>query len=187
MGYQVGDAVAPFTLPRAEGGELTVDPTAALATVVVFTANHCPYALAWHDRIQEVARDYAGRDVQFVQINPNDQVSHPADSTAASAERVAAGHFAGPYLRDESQDLTRSWGAERTPDVFVVDRSGTLAYRGSPDASYEDESQRARYLRDSLDDILAGRPVARPQTPPRGCTIKWRAAGLGVGPAATTA
>jgi peroxiredoxin len=176
MGYQIGDTVAPFTLPRVDGGELTVDPATAAATVVVFTANHCPYALAWHDRIQQVARDYADRGVQVIQINPNNEVTHPADSTAASAERVAAGHFAGPYLRDEPQELTRTFGAEKTPDVFIIDRSGTLVYRGAPDADYEDESQQARYIRDALDAVLAGQPVAVPSTPPRGCSIKWRTA-----------
>lgn len=174
MGYQLGDAVAAFTLPRAEGGELTVDPGTAAATVVVFTANHCPYALAWHERIQQVARDYADRDVLLVQINANNQVTHPADSTEASAKRVTAGDFAGPYLRDEPQALTRAFGAEKTPDVFVVDGTGTLVYRGAPDANYDDESQGAGYLREALDDVLAGRPVARPATAPLGCGIKWR-------------
>jgi peroxiredoxin len=173
MGYQVGDKVSPFTLPRVDGGELTVDPASAAATVVVFTANHCPYALAWHERIQQVARDYADRDVHVVQINPNNEVTHPADSTAASAQRVAAGHFAGPYLRDESQELTRTFGAEKTPDVFIIDRTGTLVYRGAPDADYEDESQQASYIRDALDAVLAGRPVTLSYTPPRGCSIKW--------------
>jgi glutathione peroxidase-family protein len=185
MGYQVGEIVAPFTLPRVDGGDFTVDATTAPATVVVFTANHCPYALAWHERIQQVARDYAEQGVQVVQINPNNQVSHPGDSTVASAERVAAGHFAGPYLRDEPQELTRSWGAERTPDVFVVDRAGALVYRGAPDADYEDESQRASYLRAALDEVLAGQPVALAQTPSRGCTIKWRSVDLGT-PAAVS-
>lgn len=185
MGYQVGDSVATFTLPRVDGGEVTVDPSTATATVVVFTANHCPYALAWHDRIQQVAREYAGRGVQVIQINPNNQVTHPGDSTAASAERVAAGHFAGPYLRDEPQVLTRAWGAQRTPDIFVVNATGTLVYRGAPDADYEDESQGASYLRAALDDVLAGRPVARPETSPRGCTIKWRNVDLGT-PAAVS-
>jgi hypothetical protein len=179
MGYQVGDAVATFALPRVDGGELTVDPTTATATVIVFTANHCPYALAWHDRIQQVARDYGEQGVQVIQINPNDQVTHPSDSTAASADRVAAGHFAGPYLRDESQELTRAWGAQRTPDIFVVDGNGILVYRGAPDADYEDESQRASYVRGALDEVLAGQPVSLPQTPPRGCTIKWRSVDLG--------
>jgi len=112
--------------------------------------------------------------VVLVQINPNNQVSHPRDSTEASAKRVEAGDFAGPYLRDEPQQLTRLWGATRTPDIFVVDRTGTLVYRGAPDANYDDESQRADWLRAALDDVLAGRPVAQAQTEPRGCTIKWR-------------
>lgn len=180
MGYQLGDTVAAFTLPLAEGGDLTVDPTAAAATVVVFTANHCPYALAWHGRIQQVARDYSGDGVQVVQINANDAATHPADSTQASARRVANGELAGPYLRDEPQDVARAWGAERTPDVFVVDHAGTLVYRGAPDADYEDESQNAGYVRDALDAILGGRPVALAQTEPRGCTIKWRTTDLGL-------
>ena len=173
MAYQIGDTVAPFTLPRVEGGELTLEPGAAPATVVVFTANHCPYALAWHGRIQQVARDYADSGVVVIQVNPNNQLTHPGDSTEASARRVAAGDFAGPYLRDEPQDVTRAWGAEKTPDVFVVDRAGVLVYRGAPDADHDDESQRASYLRQALDDVLAGRPVALAETPPRGCGVKW--------------
>ena len=88
MGYQLGDTVAPFTLPRVEGGELTVDPTTAPATVVVFTANHCPYALAWHERIQQVARDYRDREVLLVQINANNQMTHPTDSTEVARRSV---------------------------------------------------------------------------------------------------
>ncbi|MFC7484696.1 thioredoxin family protein [Luedemannella flava] len=170
-----------FTLPRAEGGDLTVDPSAAPATVVVFTANHCPYALAWHERVQQVARDYADQGVAVIQINPNNQVTHPNDSTAASARRVADGHFAGPYLRDEPQEVTRTWGAEKTPDVFIVDRSGALVYRGAPDADHDDESQRATYIRQALDDLLAGRPVALSETPPKGCGVKWRTETVTIG------
>jgi peroxiredoxin len=174
MAYEVGDMVAAFTLPRVEGGDLTVDPATAPATVVVFTANHCPYALAWHERIQQVARDYEASGVTLVQINPNNEVTHPGDSTEASAKRVAGGDFAGPYLRDEPQELTRTFGAERTPDIFVVNQAGQLVYRGAPDLNYEDESMRASYLRDALDDVLAGRPVGLAATDPKGCTIKWK-------------
>jgi peroxiredoxin len=175
MPYAISDTVTPFTLPLAAGGTLTVDPAEHDATVVVFTANHCPYALAWHDRIQAVARDYAARGVSVVQINANDPTRHPSDSTEASAARVAAGDFASPYLRDESQDVARTWGAVKTPDVFVVDGSGALAYRGAPDASYEDPSLDASYVREALDAVLAGEPVARPETAPVGCSVKWAA------------
>lgn len=173
MTYELWDVVPAFTLPRAEGGDLTVDPTAAAATLVVFTSNHCPYALAWHDRLQKLARDYAARRVRTLQINSNDETVKPADSTAASAERVAKGEFAGPYLRDASNDLATEWGARRTPDVYILDAAGAVVYHGAPDADHEDESQAASYLRAALDDILAGRSVQNPQTPVVGCGIKW--------------
>jgi len=177
MTFTVGDTVPAFTLPRAEGGELTLDPGAGAATVVVFTANHCPYALAWHERLEAVGRDYADRGVTLIQVNANDEKRYPADSTVASAERVARGEFAGPYLRDLTQDVARTWGAQKTPDVYVLDPAGAIVYHGAPDADHGDESQNASWLREALDDVLAGRPVARPETTPVGCSIKWVATG----------
>jgi hypothetical protein len=88
--------------------------------------------------------------------------------------RVEAGEFAGPYLHDATQEVARSWGARVTPDVFVVDPSMHLAYRGAPDADHRDESLDAAWLRAALDAVLAGEPVAEPQTTPVGCSIKWR-------------
>lgn len=180
MSLTIADRATPFTLPRAEGGALAVDFGASAATVVVFTSNHCPYALAWHERVQGVARDYADRGVAVVQVNSNDETLKPADSTEASARRVLAGEFAGPYLRDADQEVAAAWGAQRTPDVYVVDRGGLVVYHGAPDADHEDESLAAGHVRAALDDVLAGRPVGNPETPPVGCSIKWspaRAAG----------
>jgi hypothetical protein len=100
-------------------------------------------------------------------------VRYPHDSLEAMRARVAADEFASPYLHDESQQAAREWGATVTPDVFVVDSGGVLRYHGAPDADHSDESLRAAWLREALDDVLAGRDVARPQTQPRGCSIKW--------------
>jgi peroxiredoxin len=164
-------AVAPsFSLPDTDG----VVASPGGITVVVFTCNHCPYALAWHARIQSVARDYRERGVRMLQINSNDADRYPRDSPEAMAARVAAGEFASPYLRDESQAVARAWDATVTPDVYVLDASGRVAYHGAPDADHGDEAQDARWLRDALDDVLAGRPVGNSQTKPIGCSIKWR-------------
>jgi peroxiredoxin len=176
MSYSLGDHVPTFTLPTANGDELTVSPTYSVATVVVFTSNHCPYALAWHDRLQVLARDYVAHGVSVVQINSNDEEIKPADSTARSAERVANGEFAGPYLRDADQAVAAAFGAERTPEVYVIDASGTVVYHGAPDADYDDDSRSAAYVRNALDDLLEGNPVELPETPAVGCTIKWGAA-----------
>jgi peroxiredoxin len=168
-----GDAVPDFTLPDTDGAPVPLRAGAG-ATVVVFTCNHCPYALAWHGRIEAVARDYAGRGVRTLQICSNDAERYPRDAPAAMHARVLAGEFSGPYLHDATQEVARAWGARVTPDVFVVDSGGRLAYRGAPDADYRDESLAAAWLRAALDAVLAGAPVAEPATEPVGCSIKWR-------------
>jgi len=170
----IGDPAPTFTLPDAAGA--MHEPGGAPATVVVFTCNHCPYALAWHERIVAVARDYAGRGVPVLAINSNDSERYPRDSLQAMRARVEQGEFEGvPYLRDESQDVARAYGAKTTPDVFVLDAGGLLRYRGAPDADYEDPTQNAAFLRAALDAVLDGHDPDPSQTPPVGCSIKWKA------------
>jgi peroxiredoxin len=162
-----------FTLPDTDGNPVSLHEDGARAAVVVFTCNHCPYALAWHERLQDVARDYADRGVRFLQISANDAVRYPKDAPEAMKARVDAGEFASPYLYDETQEVARAWGAEKTPDVFVTDATGVV-YHGAPDADHADPSLHAAWLREALEDVLAGRPVARPETAAVGCSIKWR-------------
>jgi peroxiredoxin len=172
---EIGHVAPSFTLPDTEGGRHSLDEDGAPGTVIVFTCNHCPYALAWHDRIADAARDYAERDVTFVAVNPNDAERYPADSFDAMRERVEAdGGWPLPYLRDESQEVARAYGAKTTPDVFVLDGDGRLRYRGAPDPDYENPSLNAAWLREALDALLAGEEPARPETDPVGCSVKWR-------------
>lgn len=149
-------------------------PGEALATAVVWTCNHCPYALAWHERIQRVASEYSERGVRFLQVNSNDAERYPADSLDAMRERVTAGEFESPYLHDSEQTAARAYGALKTPDVFVLDADLRLAYRGAPDADQEDPGQNAAWLRGALDALLEGRSPDPAETPPVGCSIKWR-------------
>src|SRR5918998_361441 len=166
---RIGDEAPTFSLPDTDGREHRPDGV----TVVVFTCNHCPYALAWHDRIAQAARDYDG--VTFLAVNPNDAERYPADSFDAMKERVKAdGGWPLPYLRDESQEVARAYGAKTTPDLFVLDADSRLRYRGAPDSDYRDEEQGAAWLREALDAVLAGAEPARPETDPVGCSVKWR-------------
>jgi peroxiredoxin len=171
----IGEPAPRFALPDTDGG--MHEPNGAPATAVVFTCNHCPYALAWHDRIVAVARDYADRGVQVLAINPNDAERYPRDSLEAMRERVQQGDFDSvPYLHDETQEVARAYDALKTPDVFVLDANGILRYRGAPDADYDDPSQNAAYLRAAVDALLEGREPELTETTPVGCSIKWRAA-----------
>ena len=165
----IGDRAPEFELPDTDGESQALRAPA----VVIFTCNHCPYALAWHERLMDVARDY--EDVHFYSINPNDAERHPRDSFEAMTERVRSdGGWPMPYVHDATQEVARAYGAKTTPDVFVVDSGGALRYRGAPDADHQDDSQNASWLREALDSMLAGEEIARPETDPVGCSVKWR-------------
>ena len=171
MSLSIGDPAPSFSLPSVAGGTQGLNGNAP--AVVVFTCNHCPYALAWHDRILDVARD-AG--VPFLLVNPNDAERYPRDSFEAMQERVEEdGGWPVPYLRDEDQSVARAYGARATPDVFVIAADGTLAYRGAPDGDHSDPSQDARWLRTAIDAVKQGRAPEPAETEPVGCSVKWKA------------
>jgi peroxiredoxin len=174
MTPQIGDQAPEFELPDTDGTSWAVPDGGVPATVVVFTCNHCPYALAWHDRIADVAREYADRGVRVLAINSNDAQRYPRDSLAAMQERVASETWPMPYLHDESQEVARAFGAQVTPDVFVLDSGSTVRYRGAPDSDYDDPSLRAEWLRGAIDAVLAGQEPQPRETKPVGCSIKWK-------------
>ena len=168
----IGERAPEFTLPDTDARAHSA-PGDGEATVVVFTCNHCPYALAWHDRLLAVARDYEGR-ARVLMVNPNDAARYPRDSFDAMKARVEAdGGWPAPYLRDESQEVARAYGAKKTPDVFVLDGERRLRYRGAPDPDYEDPSLDAAWLRGALDAVLVASDPEPAETDPVGCSVKW--------------
>lgn len=171
----VGETAPPLELEDTAGERrgLPAEPTEASATVVVWTCNHCPYALAWHDRLVDAADDYANRGVRFLAVNSNDAERYPADSPEAMRERVERERWPFPYLWDADQQAATAWGARVTPHLFVLDSELRLRYEGAPDADHQDPALRAEWLRAALDAVLAGdEPPA--STEPVGCSIKWK-------------
>ena len=141
---------------------------------MVWTCNHCPYAVAWQGRIADVARDYADRGVRVFAVNSNDAEGYPADSPDAMRKRVDQENWEFPYLHDATQEAARAFDAQVTPHVFVYGPDMRLAYSGAPDSDHRDRSLNAEWLREALDAILEGEAPARPQTEAEGCSIKWR-------------
>lgn len=171
----VGERAPALTLPDTEGTAHSLpQPGEAPASVVVWTCNHCPYALAWHDRIAAVARDYAERGVRFFVVNSNDAERFPHDSLEAMRERVAQEDWPFPYLHDESQDAARAWRAQVTPHVYVLDADLTVRYEGAPDGDHMAPDEDAAWLREGVEAALAGRDAARASSDPVGCSLKWR-------------
>jgi peroxiredoxin len=174
-----GDTALNFILPATNGQTYTLWEVfkQAKAVAIVFTCNHCPYARAWEDRINAIARDYATQGVHLFAINSNDPSVSPGDSWENMIKRAREKQFAFPYLYDESQDVARIYGAQRTPEFFIFDATGKLRYHGAPDDNYEDEhAVTHHYVREALDALLAGQQASTSETPPVGCTIKWKKA-----------
>jgi peroxiredoxin len=172
---KVGELAPPLELTDTSGAVHTLPMRGeAPATVVVWTCNHCPYALAWHDRIAAVAREYGDRGVRFLAVNSNDAERYPHDSLEAMRERVESEDWPFPYLHDATQEAARAWAAQVTPHVYVLDAELRVRYEGAPDSDHMEPGENAAWLRDALDAVLAGSDPARPATDPVGCSIKWK-------------
>jgi peroxiredoxin len=175
MNTIIGAEAPQFDLPGVDGQNHSLDSYAdADALVLVQSCNHCPYVQAWEGRLSAIASDYAGRGVRIVAVNSNDAGSHPDDSFDEMQKRSREQGFTFDYLYDEPQAVARALEAERTPEVFVYDRERRLRYHGAIDDNRDETGVSQQYLRDALDAVLAGQDPPLAETPPVGCTVKWR-------------
>jgi peroxiredoxin len=170
----LGAPCPDFALPGVDGRTWRLEDFQESALLVVIMCNHCPYVQAVDDRINDLAQDYAGR-CAVVGINPNDASAYPEDGFEAMKDRARLKGYRFPYLRDESQAVARAFGAMCTPDYFLYDAQRRLAYRGRLDDNWKAaQAVTRRELRQALEAVLAGSPVASPQHPSMGCSIKWK-------------
>jgi peroxiredoxin len=175
-GLPLGTRLPDFDLPGTDGRNYSPASFAdAELLVVVFTCNHCPYAIASEDRLIALQREFSTRGVRFVLISSNDAVRYPEDSFENMARRAREKDFPFPYLYDESQQVARTFDAVCTPDIFVFDRARALRYNGRIDDNWQQPGLVTRHdLRTALDDLLAGRAISIDPVPSMGCSIKWK-------------
>ncbi len=172
----IGETAVAFSLRGVNDQQHSLADYADKAAVaVIFSCNHCPYVLAWEDRMVQIQADYADQNVQILAIGANDSIKYPSDNFGNMKSHAAEKGFNFPYLRDKSQEIATAYGATRTPEVFLFDGGGVLRYHGAIDDNYEEPAAvSSHYLRDALDAMLAGQSPAVASTPPVGCTIKWK-------------
>ncbi len=147
----------------------------ALAGVVVFMCNHCPYVKATIDRLVAIEEDYRNQGVKMIGINANDPLKYPDDDLEHMREFAKEKNIAFPYLVDETQEVAKAFKAVCTPDIFVYDFEQKLAYRGRIDDNWQNPQLVARHeLREALDALVAGKSPQTEQFPSMGCSIKWK-------------
>jgi len=173
---QLKDPAPDFSLKAVDGKTYSLkDFSQAKALVVIFSCNHCPYVVAYEDRMIAVQKDYAAKGVRLAVINSNDAANYPEDSFPAMVQRAKEKGFNFPYLIDETQAVAKAYGATNTPHLFVFDANRKLAYTGKIDDNWQDAAAVKRhYLREALDRLVAGLPPQDGFTHAIGCTIKWK-------------
>jgi peroxiredoxin len=175
MTSALGTEAPRFELPGVDGRDHSLDDYAdAHLLVLIQSCNHCPYVQAWEGRMIDLQREFDDRGVRIVAVNSNDAGSHPEDSFEEMRARAEREEFNFDYLYDEPQAIARGLGAERTPEVFVFDRERRLRYHGAIDDSRDENAVSQRYLRDAIETLLAGHEPDLTETPPVGCTVKWK-------------
>jgi peroxiredoxin len=177
---ELGKPAPNFDLPGTDGkNHRLADFKNCRGLVVAFTCNHCPYVIGSEERMIDFALMYAPKDVGFVAINSNETHNHPTDDLPHMIQRAKERNFPFPYLRDETQEIARAYGALKTPHFFVFGKDAkaawALRYTGRMDDNPRHPgSQKTHELQDAVEAVLCGNEPPVALTNPIGCNIKWK-------------
>lgn len=179
QGYKIGDVATDFNLKNIDGKMVKMaDDKAAKGFVVIFTCNHCPYAVAYEDRIVALDKKFRSMGYPVIAINPNDAAAYPADSFEAMQKRAKEKGFTFPYLVDETQQVAKAYGATKTPHVYLLQKNNNklvVKYIGTIDDNYQDANEvKEPYLANAIEALLAGETIPTVETKAVGCSIKWK-------------
>src|SRR5229473_6849620 len=175
VGLLLGASAVDFQLKGVDGKTHKLNSFSdKKALVVVFSCNHCPYVQAYEYRMVQLQKDYSAKGVTLVAINSNDDSDYPEDSYPNMIKRAKEQGFNFPYLRDETQEIARKYGAICTPHVFLFNEQRVLSYKGRIDDNRNPNDVKSHDLRNAIDALLSGKTPAVQVTRPFGCSIKWK-------------
>ena len=171
----LGDRAPAFSLPATDGKTCSLaDFADKKGLVVFFTCNHCPFVVGSDEVTRKTAERYISQDIAFVGINANSVRTRENDSFEHMVMRMAENKFPWIYLRDETQDVARAYGALRTPHFYVFDQDRKLIYTGRGlDNPRISSKSTTNDLDRALAEFVSGKPISVPLTNPIGCNVKW--------------
>jgi peroxiredoxin len=175
-----GDNALGFSLKNVDGTTVSLsDYSDQKGVILVFTCNPCPFAKAYEQRIIQLHKDFAGQGFPVVAINPNDDELSPEDTFESMKARAREKNYPFPYLKDETQEVYKAYGATRTPHIYLLKNNGgsfEVAYIGAIDDNAMDASAVSQeYLKDAIGSLMSGQSPQPQSTKAVGCTIKTKA------------
>ena len=176
-GLKPGDKAVDFSLKNVDGTTVSLsDYEDQKGVILVFTCNPCPFAKAYEQRIIQLDQKYASQGFPVVAINPNDAEISPEDTFESMKALAEEKQYPFPYLKDETQDIYKAYGATRTPHIFLLQNKGgkfKVAYIGAIDDNAMDASAVSqRYLEGAIEAVISGENPSPNSTKAIGCTIK---------------
>ena len=176
-GYEVGDVATDFKLKNIDNKMVSLsDYKDAKGFIVVFTCNHCPYAIAYEDRMVALDQKFKKLGYPVIAINPNNPEKKPEDSFEKMIDRAKEKNFTFPYLIDEGQKIFPQFGATKTPHVYILQKTksgNVVKYIGAIDDNYADESAvKTKYVENAVNALLKNKEVPVKTTKAIGCSIK---------------
>ncbi len=177
QGYKIGDEAVDFKLKNIDNKMVSLaDYKDAKGFIVIFTCNHCPYSIAYEDRIIALDKKYAPLGYPVIAINPNNPEKEPLDSFELMQKRAKDKGFTFPYLFDDGQKIYPQYGATKTPHVFILSKENKkhiVKYIGAIDDNYKKAADVSKkYVEAAVDALLAGKDVEVKSTVAIGCSIK---------------
>ncbi|MDP3149577.1 MAG: thioredoxin family protein [Ignavibacteria bacterium] len=174
---ELGDTMPDFFLPGIDGKNYDENDFGANPLLlIIFSCNHCPYVQAYEERIIKLQNNLLKDGLKIVAINANDSDKYSEDSFEEMKKRATEKEFNFIYLRDESQETAKAFGAAFTPELFLFNAERKLIYTGKIDDNWrEPEKVQTKYLQNAIEEFLRGEEISVPETYAIGCTIKWKA------------
>lgn len=178
-GYKVGDIVTDFNLKNVDKKMVSLSGLKDnKGAILIFTCNHCPFSVAYEDRIIALHESFAPKGYPVIAINPNDSKEVPEDSFKKMIRRAREKQFPFVYLHDGTQQTARTYGAVRTPHVYLLSKINNqykVEYIGAIDNnSHEPELVTEKYVEKAIEELLAGKEITVKSTKAIGCSIKWK-------------
>lgn len=176
-GYEIGSIATDFSLKNVDNKNVSLkDYKDAKGFIVIFTCNHCPYAIAYEDRIIDLDKKYKKLGYPVIAINPNNPEKQKDDSFDKMQVRAKEKGFTFPYLFDDGQKIYPQYGATKTPHVYVLqktDKGNVVKYIGAIDDNHSDETAvEQKYVENAVDALLKNQEVKVKTTKAIGCSIK---------------
>ena len=163
----------PFSLKGIDNNIYTLENFTNKPLVIIFTCNHCPYAIALWQRIINLNNKY--NEINFVAINPNIHPKYPEDSFENMIIFAKTNNITFPYLVDDTQETAKLYKAQCTPDIYLYDKNHKLKYHGRIDDNWQNENLvKTHDLNDAIINLINGKEINPVQHPSIGCSIKWR-------------